>query len=46
MTEKAKEEEKKPKLPRHLEEFEKLKEKIEKAGKTDFKTFLKILKAR
>ena len=46
MTEKAKKEENEIKLPRHLKEFEKLKEKIEKAEKTDFKTFLNILKAR
>lgn len=35
-----------PKFPKHLEEFKKAKEKIEEAENTDFKTFLRSLKAR
>ncbi len=39
-------EEEQMRLPSHLEAFKKAIEKIEKVEKTDFKTFLQLLKAR
>lgn len=44
--EEKKTEERDLRFPKHLEEFKKMKEKIEKVEGTDFKTFLKLLKSR